>query len=405
MARAMSSTLLLLALATSGLAQQSQTTATAAASKDDETLHLSPFVVNADEDRGYRATSTLAGSRINTSLKDVAASITEITPEFLKDVSARDINDVLAYMANTESSFNFTDAPQSGIGGFEDRTASSPNTANRVRGLNAATLTRDYFITIGNGVGFDSYNVDRITINRGPNSILFGLGDPSGIVNYAPKLAKPDRNTNEVSARFGSNDDKRATFDFNRALIKNELALRVAGLWSDRGFEQRPSYYRDDRIYATATYSPFKSTTLRASYEFAHVRQHTPNSITPIDNVTSWIAAGRPTWDPATQNWNNRPAGFATTAGGATVGATRPDGTLDYTFVEGTGTNYWATFWQPSTPGVFVFNPLGVSTDRYLDLHKMNLRPTYGGSDLGTLTAITSASAIFVRTNSAFTSI
>lgn len=363
-----------------------QTTAPSNTEKEkDEKIELSPFVVNAQQDRGYRATSTLAGSRINTPLKDLAASITEITPEFLKDVSARDINDVLMYQANTESTQTFTNSPQSGIGGYEDRNQSNPNTANRVRGLNTATLTRDYFITIGSDVGFDSYNVDRVTINRGPNSILFGLGDPAGIVNYAPKLAKLDRNSNEVSARYGSNDDMRATFDFNRILLKNQLALRVAGVWSDRGFKQEPAFYRDDRIYLTGTYSPFKQTTLRATYEYARVRQRTPNTITPIDHITSWIAAGRPTWDPRTDNWSTRPTtGFNTTAGGTTVGATRPDGTLEYAFVEGMGERFWATWWQPNQPNVGVFSSLGMSDNRYVDLHESNLRSNVVTRDLAT---------------------
>ncbi len=40
----------------------------------EEVFILSPFVAEADEDAGYRATSTLAGSRLRTELKDVASS-------------------------------------------------------------------------------------------------------------------------------------------------------------------------------------------------------------------------------------------------------------------------------------------------------------------------------------------
>src|SRR5450432_2130460 len=61
----------------------------------DETLTLSPFVVDASTDQGYRATRTLAGSRINTSLGDVAQSITVVTKEFMTDISAVNVNDIL----------------------------------------------------------------------------------------------------------------------------------------------------------------------------------------------------------------------------------------------------------------------------------------------------------------------
>src|SRR5436190_2014413 len=83
-------------LLTSGLAQ----TATPSArdsNNNDEAVVLSPFVVDATKDVGYHASSTLAGSRINTSLKDVAQSITVVTKEFLNDIDAINVNDVLAY--------------------------------------------------------------------------------------------------------------------------------------------------------------------------------------------------------------------------------------------------------------------------------------------------------------------
>ncbi|MBT6767785.1 MAG: hypothetical protein HOA81_02195, partial [Opitutales bacterium] len=39
---------------------------------DQEVFELSPFAVDASGDTGYRATSTIAGSRLNTQLRDVA---------------------------------------------------------------------------------------------------------------------------------------------------------------------------------------------------------------------------------------------------------------------------------------------------------------------------------------------
>src|SRR4051812_3322679 len=71
-----------------------QSTAPADDEKD-QAIVLSPFVVDASEDVGYRATSTLAGSRIKTDLRDVAAPLTVVTKEFLNDVNAVDINDIL----------------------------------------------------------------------------------------------------------------------------------------------------------------------------------------------------------------------------------------------------------------------------------------------------------------------
>ena len=69
----------------------------------DEIVTLSPFVVSADEDAGsYRATSTLAGSRVRTDLKDIASSISVVTAQFLKDTGATNNESLLVYTTNTE---------------------------------------------------------------------------------------------------------------------------------------------------------------------------------------------------------------------------------------------------------------------------------------------------------------
>jgi outer membrane receptor protein involved in Fe transport len=36
-----------------------------------------------------------------------------------------------------------------------------------------------------NRIPFDSYNTQSVEITRGPNSLLFGLGTPAGIVNQS----------------------------------------------------------------------------------------------------------------------------------------------------------------------------------------------------------------------------
>ena len=67
----------LLAFATIGFAQAVPVPAPPA----DEITVLTPFTVATNQDRGYRATSTLSGTRINTSLRDIGTSIQAITPK------------------------------------------------------------------------------------------------------------------------------------------------------------------------------------------------------------------------------------------------------------------------------------------------------------------------------------
>ena len=67
-----------------------------------EVVELSPFVVNTDQDVGYLATNSLAGSRLNQSLKDTASAISVFTPEFLSDIGALNLTDAVAYAVNVE---------------------------------------------------------------------------------------------------------------------------------------------------------------------------------------------------------------------------------------------------------------------------------------------------------------
>ncbi len=57
---------------------------------EEEVYELSPFTVQASEDTGYRATSTLAGTRIRTDLKDVGSALSVVTEAFLEDTGAVD---------------------------------------------------------------------------------------------------------------------------------------------------------------------------------------------------------------------------------------------------------------------------------------------------------------------------
>lgn len=82
---------------------QTASSASPASPKDETVLELSPFVTTAAADRGYAATSSLAGTRIRTDLRDIANSISVVTSDFMKDVNATDSASLLVYTASTET--------------------------------------------------------------------------------------------------------------------------------------------------------------------------------------------------------------------------------------------------------------------------------------------------------------
>jgi len=70
------------------VAQTTPPAATPAAPAGDQIIELSPFTVDASKDKGFRAENTLAGSRLNTPLRDTAAPVSVFTEEFLEDLAS-----------------------------------------------------------------------------------------------------------------------------------------------------------------------------------------------------------------------------------------------------------------------------------------------------------------------------
>lgn len=82
-----------------------------------EAIVLSPFVVNTEGESGYQASSTLAGSRIKTDLKGIAASVTVLTTEFLGGLGAKDVASAMALVAGTETDAKYEAKPGDALGG------------------------------------------------------------------------------------------------------------------------------------------------------------------------------------------------------------------------------------------------------------------------------------------------
>jgi outer membrane receptor for ferric coprogen and ferric-rhodotorulic acid len=204
---------------------------------------LTPFEVSAQADRGYLASTTLAGNRLNTDLRDLGNAITIITSQFMQDIGAVNNETLLQYTLGTEVGNiqgNFAGVGDSASLNESGR-FTNPNQNTRVRGLTSADNTRDFFLT---DIPWDGYAVDRVELQRGANSILFGQGSPAGIINTGTKQAT-FRNTNEVETRFDNWGSFRSSLDVNRVLLKNQLAFRVLGLYNDEKFQQEPAFNLD----------------------------------------------------------------------------------------------------------------------------------------------------------------
>ena len=272
---------------------------------EEPALELSPFVVQAEEDTGYAAKDTLAGTRIRTDLKDVGSAIQVVTQKFLTDTNSKNSADLLVLTTGTEVAGQGGNFTGGGDGAVIDTTAYTKPVANtRVRGLAEADNLRDFFLT---DIPWDSYNVGRVDLQRGPNSVLFGIGSPAGIINSSLNQAS-FKDENKVEYQFGSFGSNRGVADFNKVLIKDTLALRLAVLDDQTNYRQKPAFRNDQRFYAALRFDPklFKNgrTSIRANYENGDINANNPRLTPPMDAITPWFTSmGKQTF--TYQNSNN----------------------------------------------------------------------------------------------------
>lgn len=260
----------------------------------DEIVELSPFVVSEDSEIGYLATETLSGSRLRTQLGDVAASIDVLTEEFLQDVAAVDLYDALDLVGNVS-----TWEKSGGISEAENAVwFSSPYMA---RGFQTSAVTADFF-SLGKGP-LDFYNRTNITVARGPNAILYGIGSPGGIVNATRNRPLFGKDLTELQLRFDEHESFRATFDLSREVIDDKLAVRVALLYDDRNEFLKPAGHLRKGIYGAVTYRPFAKTSISVMVERGSEDRTFRFTNMNYDAITPWQNAGSPTYS----GFNNNP--------------------------------------------------------------------------------------------------
>lgn len=269
----------------------------------DEAVKLNPFVVNEDDNVGYAATSTLAGTRINTALRDVGAAISIVTPEFLRDTAATNLGELLSLTTGTEIggvSGNFAGGATAGGRPDQSDSRENPQGNNRVRGIGAATTTRDYFIT---DIPFDAYNSSGVTLSRGPNSLLFGIGNPAGVIEGSLIHPQLQRNRTEIGTRYGSMESYRGTVDLNRVLEKGRVAFRIATVNEQNNYRQEPAFDRKRRAYGALAVvlrdgkqsTWLGKTSVRFSGEAGDSQSNPVNVIPPVNSMVNFFSAPNPT--------------------------------------------------------------------------------------------------------------
>ena len=259
------------------------------AAADERIVLLDAFTVDSGRDVGYVAIDSLAGGRANIPLRVTAAPISSMTRAFIDDVQVTNVREAMRWTAGA--------IPQSWRSGRTGSGGQFNSWAFSVRGQGSLEQggnppSRNYF---PNYVAQDLYNVDRVEAARGPNSILFGVGDIGGSITTYTKVPRLDKEIRDTVLTANDNGGVRWTTDTNH-VVNDRFAVRVNTLAErERGWRQ------GDKARAFAAdlhfvYQLSENTKIRLELE-GYERKNALYSFTIQDQHTLWDeSTSAPTW-------------------------------------------------------------------------------------------------------------
>jgi iron complex outermembrane receptor protein len=189
------------------LMAQSAPSAKPAAQPADEAVVLSPFVISTDADDGYSSTESASASRFKQKLKDIPQTISIMSGQFLKDIGAVDLADVMPL-----------------VGGTISGAARNQDTFS-IRGFAVQESYLDGFRDVVEWGGGDFVHVQQLEIIKGPSSNLYG--NPKGLGGIINRISKTPRTTQwqQVSATIGDYANYHFTADVTGPITSDKKLL------------------------------------------------------------------------------------------------------------------------------------------------------------------------------------
>jgi len=202
----------LLAFVAANASAQTASKTTVTAPAKEAVIELPEFSVSAGQERGWRTSSVLSGTRTNSDLLTLPKSVAVITEEFIKELGATTFAETFEYASNVSSLGTNTSSIDSNsllIRGF------------RSTGRNFRNGYREFQLS---QVSSDSAVIERVEFLKGPSALLGGVSPPGGFANLITKRPKPTQQT-AVKLAGGAWDYRRAELDTTGPVSKT-LAYR-----------------------------------------------------------------------------------------------------------------------------------------------------------------------------------
>ncbi|MEO1792730.1 MAG: TonB-dependent receptor plug domain-containing protein [Cyanobacteria bacterium J06629_19] len=239
----------------------------------EEAIQLS---VTGEQDEGYAPSSAVSATRTDTPLRDIPQAIQVIPEQVLIDQGVTRIEDAL----------------RNAVGVSQQVDRRSPAGSFNIRGFASNGLRNGFeFTQSGNGLQTPIQlpnTIERIEVLRGPDSVLYGAGNPGGTVNYVTKqpLSSPYY-AFDITAN--SNSFYQGSLDLSGPLLSDEandqqLLYRLTSAYQNFGSFLDFVNGEAVSIAPTLSYEIGEDTRLGLEYEYSAYDQ-TSYSGLPLDPV------------------------------------------------------------------------------------------------------------------------
>ena len=223
-------------------------------------------------DTGFRTDSTRSATRTDTPLRDIPQFVNIVPQSVMRSQNASTLQEALRNVPGISYA-----APEGGT------------QVNQVFFLRGFPIFDNLFIDGVRDLGEynrDVFATDSVEVLKGPSALMFGRGNPGGLINQIPKYA--DRlERREVALTYGSYDQKRLTADLN-VRTGESSALRLVALGEDSGNFRYPQGVEKYGFAPSFWMNIGNATDITLSYYYLNER-----SVTDYGQPTLFINQGK----------------------------------------------------------------------------------------------------------------
>lgn len=208
---------------------------------------------------GYLATRSATGTKTDTPIIDVPASVQVVPRDVIEDQAAKNLKDVYENVSSVQQAGNTLNA----------QTEVFPI----IRGFEFPALLRNGLRSSLVGT-VDLGNVERVEVLKGPASILYGALEPGGIVNYVTERPQTTAR-HEVEQQAGRFNYFRTLADSTGPLTEDKsLAYRVNFAYTNSGSFRDDIHLERVAVAPSLSWKPAESTELLV--DLSYVRETQP---------------------------------------------------------------------------------------------------------------------------------